>query len=1004
MKTNLVAVMLLSGAIAGYSQLTSQSSKPVPSDTAYSVVERGANHRVWQKISYELGPNGQPVPRIHRYTELATGMNYKDANGQWQESKELIESYPGGAIAQQGQYQVIFANDLNSYGAIDMQTPDGKRLRSNILGLMYVDTSTGDTVMFAHLQDSTGQMISPNQVLYINAFSEIKADVRYTYRKGGFEQDVILREQPPTPESYGLNPDTTVLEVVTEFLNPPAAKIAERTDGTSDEVDDTVSWGATTIGRGKAFALNGRSSGFRARVPVDKRYVSIQGRNFLIERVRMKEIQPQLIGLPLQSSIHKDKPMMASKAPAFPQTPLVRTDAKPMKLAAATPPDRGYVLDYATINSARTNFTFQGDTTYYVSGEYTLSGTTTVEGGTVIKLNGSGQIDIDQNGDLDCKTGSYRPAVFTSKNDNTVGETISGSSGVPTTGDVFVAIDVLTTNGVVHDLHFRYCTCGILHDWGSTQGWMDVWDCQFAEADVAVYGYNVGLHNVLIGGAANWDPAVYVEGPSFVAENVTADYAPGFGFVEPDYYGATLAMTNCLITRQPLVYDGNGYTLSTNATVCLPSPSSPVYQVVGAANYYLTNGSSYRDVGTTNISADMLVDLQSKTTYPPLVYSNTTIPTATTFSVQAQRDTDTPDLGYHYDPLDYVFGGVSTYSNVIFAAGTAVGYFELPGSGGPGYGISMYDKVVLAFNGTADQPCVFTRYSTVQEGGNGLWKDKGWLAGIAAKSLSGGYYMNPTNAAEVRPNFTRHTSLANDGNIYREYNALIKIVARNSEFRGSMGWYWAYYSLTNCLFDRSFFGIGGGNVAIFSMRNCTMHGGTLSLSKYGQTWPVWIENCAFDGATLSVDDNSGGNTNITYCDFNAFLTNGNRLPMHGLHDITNVLSFNWQSSYLGDYYLPTDSALIDKGSLTADQLGLYHFTTQTSQEKETNSVVDIGYHYVATDSSGNPIDTDGDGVPDYLEDTNGNGVFDAGDLSDWLLNAYNGLSAAFRLQVFTPLK
>jgi hypothetical protein len=50
---------------------------------------------------------------------------------------------------------------------------------------------------------------------------------------------------------------------------------------------------------------------------------------------------------------------------------------------------------------------------------------------------------------------------------------------------------------------------------------------------------------------------------------------------------------------------------------------------------------------------------------------------------------------------------------------------------------------------------------------------------------------------------------------------------------------------------------------------------------------------------------------------------------------------------------------------------------------ETNSIVDIGYHYVAVDGYGNPLDANGDGIPDYLEDANGNGIYDAGDLGPW---------------------
>ena len=172
----------------------------LPPDTDYAVVDNGANYRVWEKTRYELAPDGSAAPKKHRYTELATGL-YHQENGRWVESRESIEPYATGAIARAGQYQVIFANNLNSPGAIDEQTPDGKRLRSNVLGLDYFDPATGKSALIAAVQDSQGQLISGNQVLYPDAFKGLKADVKYTYKIGSFEQDVILREQPPAPEA-----------------------------------------------------------------------------------------------------------------------------------------------------------------------------------------------------------------------------------------------------------------------------------------------------------------------------------------------------------------------------------------------------------------------------------------------------------------------------------------------------------------------------------------------------------------------------------------------------------------------------------------------------------------------------------------------------------------------------------------------------------------------------------------------------------------------------------
>src|SRR5205814_10672243 len=115
-------------------------------------------------------------------------------------------------------------------------------------------------------------------------------------------------------------------------------------------------------------------------------------------------------------------------------------------------------------------------------------------------------------------------------------------------------------------------------------------------------------------------------------------------------------------------------------------------------------------------------------------------------------------------------------------------------------------------------------------------------------------------------------------------------------------------------------------------------------------------------------------------DYNAYLTNAPTLATtSGSHEIvlTNT-GVDFQTGPLGNYYLPTNlTALVNQGSTTADQVGLYHFTTQVAQTKETNSVVDSGFHYVAVDGSGAPLDSDGDGIPDYLEDANGNGSADS---------------------------
>jgi hypothetical protein len=773
------------------------------------------------------------------------------------------------------------------------------------------------------------------------------------------------------------------LGVLTAFFDTSdPVQTSAPTDPQTGLSDPTLTFGAMEMMHGRALSIGGadQSQSPMSGTPTYKSWFQLPGRSghFLMEEVPYQRVAAQLEQLPpatgrlntvstnlLAANSFLDAiPARLLSPPASGEPVKTQT----MRLSRVDGDQRpGVVLDYVLMNADKNNFTLQGDTTYLVSGWVNLNGATTIEGGTVVKYDNTVNSIICFEGTVACKTGPYRPAIFTSRNDTSVGEDVNNGGSLA----LYQAIaGTAVGNSTWHNLIVRYAQTGI-HYYS-----INLTDCQFVNCQDALYTEwgPANLTNVLF---VNVNTPFAGTTYNATGYHLTIDGCTN-GQVSSDWAGrglSTVHLVNSLLVNAGA--DGDA-AITTNYTVRLVTNPASIFQTVGAGNCYLKTNSPYHQQGTANIAPAILSDLATKTTYPPIVYSNITISAATTFSPQARRDTNSsPDLGYHYDPLDYVFGGVNVYSNLTFTAGTAVGCFELPNSYGNGYGISIFDHVVLALNGTASQPCTVARYSTVQEGGTGLWRDKSWPSAIVGQSLSGGYGMNPANAAQVWLNFTRHSALAGDPPHYRELTALLKVAAQNSEFWGSgVGAYWEYLNFTNCLFDRSSFGNLGGNPAICGVRNCTMHGGSVTLSKYGLTWPVWIEECAFDGTTFSVDDNSNGNTNITYCDFNAFLTNGNRLPMRGAHDVTNLLSFNWQSGWLGNYYLPATSPLIDHGSTTADHVGLYHFTTQTNQVPETNSIVDIGYHYVAVDNNGNPLETFTNNAPDYLVDANGDGLPD----------------------------
>jgi hypothetical protein len=200
---------------ASIQQSNNPSIQPPPvagTQTPYTVLTRSANARVWQKLVYEPTPFGGVVARKHSYAELASGLHYLDANGQWTESKEQILASPqGGASAVQGQHQAYFPYDLYT-GVMETVTPDGLHLKSRPLGLVFADGT--NTEMIAELTNSVGQL-SANQATYTNAFTDLDAAVVFTYKKGSFESDVVFHQRPPNPADYGFNSATTRLQLWT---------------------------------------------------------------------------------------------------------------------------------------------------------------------------------------------------------------------------------------------------------------------------------------------------------------------------------------------------------------------------------------------------------------------------------------------------------------------------------------------------------------------------------------------------------------------------------------------------------------------------------------------------------------------------------------------------------------------------------------------------------------------------------------------------------------------
>jgi hypothetical protein len=908
----------------------------------------------------------------------------------------------GSAAATNGVCQAFFPPDIYN-GSIQIESA-GATLSGQPQCLTYSDGT--NYVVLGVLTNSVGELVSSNELLYPGAISGpgVEADLMMTYRRSGIEQDVIFRAKPPTPEQFGLTSASTRLQLLTEFSGGPAPQATAEPINSRDGLQDTtLTFGNIRMIQGRAFLI-GNNQQNNIQFQIFKSWQVVDANTaVLVEQLPYSQIAASLATLPPPTAarpMHSRLRKIASEWTLPKKTARIATTKVRVARIKQRP---GFTLDYITINGqSLTNYVFTGDNLFFVSGPVYLYGTTVLEGGSVIKANTNGVINIEAGGTVDCKTGPYLPAIVTSYNDNAVGYGIG--SGSPVMGDANIFLNFYSTNVVLHDLHFAYALNAVNQTSPGSAGSIDLWDSEFVDVDTAVTAYNVGLYNVLIGRTALTNAAVIVDGAGLVGENVTADY--GNEFIQPDT-GATIALTNCLVTGQPLLTPGSSVTLQTNTVVCLPAPSAPVYQVVGGGNYYLTNGSPYTTAGTTNINPDLLSDLQQKTVWPPTVYADTNISSLGTLGPSVPRDINNfAAIGFHYDHLDYVFGGADLYSNLTVTTGTAIGWFEEAGgvsTSGQPYSMTLNPGATLVFNGTATQPCYWSQYAMVQERGNNNWNGSGYM---------GSFTFNGSDSSPeplLTANFTKFT-VGNIVILVRDNSGPGAGIFKNCEFYNDTIGTFDLTSLTftNCLFFRDCMDFWAGDAIDFTNDNCTYYNGGLALSRTTSDNPsFWsIENTIFDGTLLCFYDPYNGSSTYTAFNYNAYNTNNLSWQTYGFPYsnwlITNILenpgpnevftnNFNWECSWFGNFYLPSDSSLIEAGSTNANFLGLYHFTTQTNQDIEGDSLVDIGYHYVATDQYGNPLDNNGDGIPDYLEDANGNGLVDSGEIG-WNIPGDLGLS------------
>ena len=443
---------------------------------AWSVADRGAFYSVWQAtVSSTNALTGAVSEQLLSYTELGDGLNYWN-NGQWIDSQDLIEIAPTGAAAVHGQMTASFSGDITATGAITLTTPSGLVFQSHPIGLYYADAVSGKVAQIGSAQTTEGVLYPPNVIVFTNVLSGLNADLMLIWTKGGFEQNLVIKEAPPAPQSFGLSSAACRLQFWTA-MDCPAPQEQRPVLLGSGLVDHILMYPDCWFPVGCAFAFGsaplpapGEAAAIRLYSPSKTNAVAtakslgtIAGQQVLIEEINYADLLPAFSGLS-QAAVSPANPgavELAARGQLLPAPASAKPQGHPIQVASAPYSARGVVLDYPqTLSGSSTSFTFTNGTTYYVPSGFTVSpGTATFQTGACVKsasnayLIAGGPVSFPASGPS---------VVFTCASDNSYGTVLTNSTSEAS----YAAGEALwmyyqTTGSTVRNALFRWAQTGI---------------------------------------------------------------------------------------------------------------------------------------------------------------------------------------------------------------------------------------------------------------------------------------------------------------------------------------------------------------------------------------------------------------------------------------------------------------------------------------------------------------------------------------------------------------
>lgn len=462
--------------------------------------------------------------------------------------------------------------------------------------------------------------------------------------------------------------------------------------------------------------------------------------------------------------------------------------------------------------------------------------------------------------------------------------------------------------------------------------------------------------------------------------------------------------------------------------VSLTSP----FQTGYCGNYYLADGCMFAAKGTANIGTALTTNLQARTTHPPLnIPSSTYFEGSVQLSPQISRYVSgAPDLGYHYPAVDYTVSGVvvDVGASVNVLPGTVIGFRDDTAPNQTMCGFLLRAGSTFTSKGTLNKPIIYAALPLVQELPEGYGVT---IAAFEPDFWGTDWDTQPEPVVSYR--FCNFNFMCDDNVILggageilegwlcyahsmsgcidldmKDCNVRGGQIGLGTQLSGEDGWFsgngYGNLQFQNNLFDYVDFYLNPGfqmdspNFSAGFYNNLFRNGILCFIA--GPNWTVrdnLFENECFDCDSTPFDQDYNafwpiaGTQQFAFAKarwiFASLTTNlpTAQLPdgtKPGMNNLTPSGLPSYQTSLYGNFYLSATSPLVNAGSRTPADAGLYHYTTRTDQNKEgslSGPKVAIGLHYVAGNLTTKlPVDTDGDGIPDYVEDANGNGQCEAG--------------------------